>query len=168
MYVYLNIRKKSQRSYPPLHCSDFGPRAEFILRTAERFFDTVSARRPRASDDPSYIYVSPPGRMSTYYIVSSSNRFIIVISDCAMAEKKKPRGKKALADSMKVADPPTKVEKAIIHWVRRNVATKKTKVTRCISLNVASPFNFIYTSYFSFCTRTWWSTSPARRRWTRS
>jgi hypothetical protein len=45
----------------------------------------------------------------------------------AAMDKKKPRGKKALADSMKVVDPPTKSEKAVIHWVRRNVPTKKTK-----------------------------------------
>ena len=30
-------------------------------------------------------------------------------------------------DTMKVVDPPTKLEKKIIHWVRRNVQTKKTK-----------------------------------------
>ena len=44
----------------------------------------------------------------------------------AMAERKKPRGRKA-ADSMKVETPLTKEEKAIIHWVRKNVATKTTK-----------------------------------------
>lgn len=43
-----------------------------------------------------------------------------------MAERKKPRGRKA-ADSMKVETPLTKEEKAIIHWVRKNVATKTTK-----------------------------------------
>ena len=43
-----------------------------------------------------------------------------------MAERKKPRGRKA-ADSMKVETPLTKEEKAIIHWVRNNVATKTTK-----------------------------------------
>jgi len=44
-----------------------------------------------------------------------------------MAERKKPRGKKAAADSMKVETPLTKEEKKIIHWVRNNVDTKKTK-----------------------------------------
>ena len=46
-----------------------------------------------------------------------------------MAERKKPRGKKAAADSMKVETPLTKEEKKIIHWVRNtnNVPTKKTK-----------------------------------------
>lgn len=35
-----------------------------------------------------------------------------------------PKGKK---DSMAVKEPPTKLQKSVIHWVRRNVATKKTK-----------------------------------------
>ena len=51
-----------------------------------------------------------------------------------MAERKKPRGRKA-ADTMKVETPLTKEEKAIIHWVRKNVATKTTKFLHSLKVS---------------------------------